>query len=62
MTSEDLKAWRRSECLTQAAAAALFGVSRRTYCYWESGQQRMPGPASVLLRLYHKHGATIPEV
>ena len=32
-----LRNWRRNECLTQADAAAQFGVARRTWNQWEQG-------------------------
>lgn len=48
MTGADLTAWRKaSPYKTQAEAAALMGVSLRTYARWEA----LPGevPALVLL-------------
>ena len=33
--AKNLKAWRQSNSWTQVQAAALFGVSRRTYQNWE---------------------------
>lgn len=40
MTPAELFAWRDANKLTLDQAAALFGVSRRTYAYWEAGTTR----------------------
>jgi DNA-binding XRE family transcriptional regulator len=35
--SEALRAARESAVLTQAGAAAVIGIAKRTYCDWEAG-------------------------
>ena len=35
--SDQLKTARKSAVLTQDGAAAVIGVSKRTYCDWEAG-------------------------
>lgn len=37
--SARLGAWRRAARLSQVEAAALLGVPRSSYVYWESGQR-----------------------
>ena len=49
MTPSDLKSWRAALGLTQGAAAAALGVSRRTYEGWEAG--RTPTEQPSLLEL-----------
>lgn len=46
-----IRSRRRAAGLTQAAAAALVGVSLRTWCRWEGGEYRMPAPARELFWL-----------
>jgi DNA-binding transcriptional regulator YiaG len=45
MTTATLKTWRQSHALTQAEAAALFGVHPVTYARWELGTRTMDGAA-----------------
>lgn len=40
MTPTALRQWRVDCGLTLDQAAALFGVSRRTFAYWEAGATR----------------------
>lgn len=42
-----LRTWRRNEGLTQAEAAARFGVARRTWNQWEQGIA-IPGPGHMI--------------
>ncbi len=44
--------------LSQAAFAALMGVSLRTVQDWEQGRRKPSGPAEALLRIAEQH----PEV
>ena len=63
MKPQDLKKWRKQadegQKITQAEAARIFGVSRRTFCYWESGEIVIPGPAERLVQIFSLAG--IPE-
>ena len=45
MTGAELKALRKSLGLSLAQASRLVEVSARTWCRWESGQQRIPAGA-----------------
>lgn len=45
-----LRDWRRGERLTQAAAARAAGVSRSTWCRWESADPARPVHLSPLVR------------
>ena len=40
-TAADLRGWRARARLTQAQAAALFGIAQTTYSLWERGS--LPG-------------------
>ena len=40
-TAADLRGWRARARLTQARAAALFGIAQTTYSLWERGS--LPG-------------------
>jgi len=42
MTAAQLKAWRLQHKLSQAAAAAKLGCSRRSIQQWESGDNEIP--------------------
>jgi putative transcriptional regulator len=44
--------------MSQAAFAAMLGVSRRTLQDWEQGRREPNGPAVALLRIAEQH----PEV
>ncbi len=51
----DVKAVREKSGLSQAAFAALLGVSPRTLQDWEQGRRRPTGPARSLLRIADRH-------
>jgi DNA-binding transcriptional regulator YiaG len=63
MKPEELKAWRKQaddgKKITQREASRIFGVSPRTFCYWESGEIVIPGPAERLVQIFSRGG--IPE-
>ena len=47
-TPDALRAQRSKAGLTQEAAAALLGVSRRSIAGWETGERDMPRPLWTL--------------
>lgn len=51
----DVKVVREKSGLSQAAFAALLGVSPRTLQDWEQGRRRPTGPARSLLRIADLH-------
>jgi transcriptional regulator with XRE-family HTH domain len=51
MSGGDIAAIRRRLGLTQAAQAALLGVTVPTVQRWESGRARPPATAVIVLRL-----------
>ena len=55
-----LKNWRRSEGLTQAQAAEVIGVVRRTWHQWEQGSI-VPGPAHMIEIVRITGGAVQPN-
>ena len=55
MNHRHLKVWRKAKGLSQDKAAAVFGVSPRTYKNWELDAHPLPGPAEWALRLMIKH-------
>ena len=56
--AQDVQAIREGMGLSQAAFAALLGVSPRTLQDWEQGRRQPTGPARSLLRIADRH----PEV
>ena len=52
---QDIKEIRGDLHLTQAAFAALLGVSERTLQDWEQGRRRPQGPALSLLKIASEH-------
>jgi hypothetical protein len=57
ISPERLKALRAGFRLTQAEAAAIVGVSTRTWTSWETGQRNMPDNAFELFRLRTTHSS-----
>ena len=53
--SQDVQAIREGMGLSQAAFAALLGVSPRTLQDWEQGRRQPTGPARSLLRIADRH-------
>ncbi len=51
----DVRVVREKSGLSQAAFAALLGVSPRTLQDWEQGRRRPTGPARSLLRIADRH-------
>jgi putative transcriptional regulator len=51
----DARTAREKSGLTQAAFAALLGVSLRTLQDWEQGRRKPRGPARSLLRVAERH-------
>lgn len=51
----DAKTAREKSGLSQAAFAALLGVSLRTLQDWEQGRRKPRGPARSLLRVAERH-------
>jgi transcriptional regulator with XRE-family HTH domain len=51
VTSDQLRAWRGRLGLSQAAAAAALGLSRRAYQHYESGTRAIPEPAPGIAAL-----------
>ncbi|MBM3504768.1 MAG: helix-turn-helix domain-containing protein [Alphaproteobacteria bacterium] len=45
--------------MSQAAFAALFGLSVRTIQEWEQGRRRPDGPARALLRVIEREPAAV---
>jgi DNA-binding XRE family transcriptional regulator len=52
MTADEFKSWRQRVGLTQAAAAAKFGVTRVTIQNWESRDAPIPGPAAAACDIF----------
>lgn len=50
LTPDDLRKWRARMGMTATAAAKELGVTRRTYCEWESGISRNDGRPVVISR------------
>lgn len=50
-TPERIRELRKRRGLTQTEAATKFGVSRRSWAAWESGEQTPSPPIVVLLGL-----------
>jgi transcriptional regulator with XRE-family HTH domain len=48
--SKQLRTARRAANLTQAEAAALIGVSKRTYEKWEAGEASPPPEVAAITR------------
>ena len=55
MTPTDIRQARATLGLTQARAAALFGVDHRTWVKWEGAEREMPQPAQRLLILVSEY-------
>lgn len=55
-----LRNWRQQRGLTQAAAAALLGVARRTWHQWELGAI-MPGPGHMIELVHLTEGEVQPN-
>lgn len=53
--AQDVQAIREGMGLSQAAFAALLGVSPRTLQDWEQGRRQPTGPARSLLRIADRH-------
>ena len=53
--AQDVQAIREGMDLSQAAFAALLGVSPRTLQDWEQGRRQPTGPARSLLRIADRH-------
>jgi transcriptional regulator with XRE-family HTH domain len=51
MTPDELRQWRDDEGLAIKDACALFGVSERTYYYWEAGKTSHGTTYSTLPKL-----------
>ena len=51
VTPQALKAWRGRLGLSQTAAAAALGLSRRAYQHYESGTRAIPEPAPGIAAL-----------
>ena len=57
----DVRAVREKVGVSQAAFAALLGVSPRTLQDWEQGRRKPSGPARSLLRIAGKHPEVLVE-
>lgn len=57
LSPDRIKALRAGFRLTQAEAAAIVGVSTRTWTSWETGQRTMPDNAFELFRLRTTHSS-----
>jgi len=55
MSPSTIRELRACLGLTQARAAALFGVDHRTWVKWEGAERSMPGPAQRLLLLIARY-------
>lgn len=55
-----LRNWRRQNSLTQAAAAEMMGVARRTWLQWEQGSI-IPGPAHMIELVRITAGEVLPN-
>lgn len=55
-----LRNWRRNEGLTQADAAAQFGVARRTWNQWEQAIA-IPGAGHMVELVRFTHGQVQPN-
>lgn len=51
ITGSELEQYRKSRNLSQAGTAEMLGVSAPTVNRWEKGEQEIPGPAQLLLRM-----------
>ncbi len=50
-TPAELRAWRKTEGLTQTRAASLAGVDIRAWQRWESGERAVPQWLADTLRM-----------
>jgi DNA-binding transcriptional regulator YiaG len=52
-TAKKIRDLRKRLKLTQAAAAAKVGVTRRQWAAWEADESQPSGPSAILLTLLH---------
>lgn len=50
MTAAELREARQALGLSQAKMAARIGVSRRMYCYWETGEWPVPETVALAVK------------
>ena len=59
MTAQQFRDALAALDLTQVGAADLFGVNERTARRWASGEQDIPQPVALALRLMVKHKVSV---